>query len=253
MNVAVREGVRAETFSEFFFELFSDALLILINAMTFNYRGSVIAVRCALEDLYRHLYYKDHPQELAMIRGGGIDEQAIGLSPAFLRAYLQRAPYLRIFGTVDDSFSPFTAASPANTSASSTTTTAAASVVIPPSPSGTSNAPLKPAAAASATGTGSPSTLFTTNERLYAETSTAVHGALGLWLSGFQTPASFAFDSGRDARLQATVRDFADIAIGFLIAAHSDRFAAFDDYTKSIVLSHYTDKKRQHFRMLLNV
>lgn len=218
MNEAVRDGVRAATFSEFFYELFSDCLLVLVHAVTFNYRGAVIALRCALEDLYRHLYYKDHPQELLMIKGGVVEESTIGLSPREFRLYLQRVPYLSIFNTVDDSFK---------------------------------TAQLKTMASSSPMAV--MSTLFAVNERLYAETSTAVHGALSVWLSGFQTPSSFVADPKRRSSLERHVRDFVGLSVAFLIAAHRDRFAAFDDYTKSIVLSAFPSEKRQRFRKLMNV
>jgi hypothetical protein len=217
MNAAVRDGVRQSTFSEFFLELFSDCLLVLVQGVTLNYRGAVIALRCALEDLYRHLYYKDHPEELRMIKSGTADELTLGLVPAAFRTYLQRVTYLAIFRNVDDGFN----------------------VAVPTTPAPVPGASL--------------STLFAVNEKLYAETSSAVHGALGVWLSGFQTPASFTPDEKRDAQLHRHIRDFVDVAISFLIAAHYDRFVAFDDYTKSIVLSHFPAAKRQRFRKLMNV
>lgn len=214
LREAAREGIRAVAFSEFFDELFSDCLLILVHTFTFNYRGAMIALRCALEDLYRHLYYKDHPQELHALRNG-VDDA--GASPSQLRQYLQRTSYLQVFHSVDSHFEP-------------------------------------PKTRANASATTEPfNTLFATNERLYAEASVAVHGGASPWLSGFATPGAMVYDSTRQQKLNRTVRDFSEMAISFLIGAHLDRFSAFDDYTKSLVLAAFTEAKRRSFRTLLNV
>lgn len=107
--------------------------------------------------------------------------------------------------------------------------------------------------ARSAAGSAPTNSLFSNNDRLYAEASLAVHGALGTWLSGFETPASLSFDALKQTKLENYISDFAEIAIAFLVAAHLDRFSALDDYTKSIVLSRLSAPKRQKFRELLNV
>ena len=212
LSAAVKEGVREATFSEFFAEIFSDCLLMLVNSVSFNYRGAMIAMRCALEDLYRHLYYKDHPEELRLIRSGDSEDS---MSPAKLREYLKRVSYLEVFHQVDETFK---------------------------------RKPARPP-----TGTVPTNDLFSNNDRLYAETSLAVHGALGTWLSGFETPASLSFDALKQTKLENYISGFSEIAIAFLVAAHFDRFTALDDYTKSIVLSRLSAPKRQKFRELLNV
>jgi len=69
-------------------------------------------------------------------------------------------------------------------------------------------------------------TLFVNNDRLYSDTSVAVHGGSSMWLSGFQIPASLKFDNDRQKRLERTVRMFSEMSVAFLVAAHMDRFSA---------------------------
>lgn len=101
-----RNGMQKQVFTGYFRELFSDALLLLNSYYTNNYRGSQIALRCMLEDLYRHLYYRDHPQEFVAIANNVSGEYEIGIRPKFLREYLKRADYLQIFNRINSNFEP---------------------------------------------------------------------------------------------------------------------------------------------------
>lgn len=96
-------GFQAQTYSGYFSELFSDGLTLLNAHYTCNYRGAFIALRCMLEDLYRHLYYRDHPQEFLALQHG-IDENALKLSPQFFREYLPRTDYLSKFRSLSTNF-----------------------------------------------------------------------------------------------------------------------------------------------------
>jgi hypothetical protein len=103
----LKEGLQRQVFTGFFEELFSDSLLLLNSFYTCNYRGAHIALRCMLEDLYRHFYYRDHPQELwAIGKTGNLGEYAIGLRPKALRDYLGRTSYLRDFGKLNINLEP---------------------------------------------------------------------------------------------------------------------------------------------------
>jgi len=105
-NVAglMQEAYAATIFSGFVRELRSDLLLALLQVQICNYRGAAIALRCALEDLYRHLFYMDHQQEYLAVREGRASEMELKISPVQLRAYLQNTSYLRTFATVNLSF-----------------------------------------------------------------------------------------------------------------------------------------------------
>lgn len=102
---ALTAGLQRQVFTGYFQELFSDTLLLLNSFYTNNYRGAYIALRCMLEDLYRHLYYRDHPQEFwALGDEGNLDEVSIGVRPIILREYLRRTNYLNIFSTLNSDF-----------------------------------------------------------------------------------------------------------------------------------------------------
>lgn len=106
-QLQLKEGLQRQVFTGFFEELFSDSLLLLNSFYTCNYRGVHIALRCMLEDLYRHFYYRDHPQEFwAIGSAGNLGEYAIGLRPKALREYLGRTSYLRDFGKLNINLEP---------------------------------------------------------------------------------------------------------------------------------------------------
>ena len=99
----LRDAVQKHTFTPYFEEIYSDLLLLLNNYYFNNYRGCFICLRCVLEDLYRHLYYKDHIQEYLSLLAG-IDEHSMGLRPQVFREYLQRVSFLQPFSKVDKKF-----------------------------------------------------------------------------------------------------------------------------------------------------
>lgn len=102
-NNFIKMATVKRKFTPYIEELYSDMLVMLNNYYQNNYRGCFIAVRCILEDLYRHLYYKDHVQEFWAIRNGE-DEHSIGVKPLFLREYLTRVQYLSGLKNVDINF-----------------------------------------------------------------------------------------------------------------------------------------------------
>lgn len=63
-GAALREASEAVSFTSYFQELVSDSLLLVNFHHTYDYRGCGVAMRCMLEDIYRHLYYKDNSRGL---------------------------------------------------------------------------------------------------------------------------------------------------------------------------------------------
>lgn len=59
-----------------------------------------------LEDLYRHLYYRDHQQELWAINEGKYSEYDLRLKPSIFREYLTRTGILSIFNQINTNFLP---------------------------------------------------------------------------------------------------------------------------------------------------
>jgi len=97
---------RRTVFSGFIAELRSDLLMALTQGLVYSYRGAAISLRCALEDLYRHLYYMDHPQEFAALSAGRETEFSMKISPQGLREYLARTSYLRRIAGARVDFAP---------------------------------------------------------------------------------------------------------------------------------------------------
>lgn len=197
------KGIQKNTFTEYYDELFSDALLLLNGFCTYDYRSAQIAMRCMLEDLYRHLYYKDHPEEF-----WACSNNSHRLSPKELRDYLTRTSYLSPFHNLNEKFN------------------------------------LKDT---------DDLTLFSTNEILYAECSSYVHGSDELTMNSFMSNLDFICDDSRANEFLNRVERFVKMAVAFLIAAHLDNFLAFNDYEKSIILEAYNKSERAAFRKEMNV
>lgn len=95
----LRKGIQKATFTPYFKELYSDSLLLLNQFYLNNYRGCYLYLRCILDDLYHHLYYKDHKEEFFMI-----DSDIAGLSPKELREYLPQTSFLDKLKEVNENF-----------------------------------------------------------------------------------------------------------------------------------------------------
>ena len=96
----IQQAIRKETFTPFFTELYSDSMLLANHYYLNNYRDCHIHIRNLIEDLLRHLYYKDHKEEFMSEES----EYTMDLSPQYFREYVKRASYLKEFENVSDSF-----------------------------------------------------------------------------------------------------------------------------------------------------
>jgi len=205
---ALRRAHSETIFSGFIEELRSDVLMAFINALMYSYRGSAIHLRCALEDLYRHLYYMDHPEEYRALQERRETEHSLKLSPLAFRDYLRRASYLQRFTSVSISF----------------------------------KAKIE-----------NEMDLFGLNDMLYAQLSSAVHGASSDWFAAIQNASSLQVNSDRESKLANLGCNLAKMCIAFLIAAHRDIFLAAGDYDKSIVFEIFSENEKSSIRSLLNV
>lgn len=95
----LNEAARALSFTSYFDELISDSICLLNAFAVFDYRGTVVAVRCMLEDLYRHLYYKDHREYFVRVHELGESEFSLDIAPKEFRKYLKSTSYLRVLDT----------------------------------------------------------------------------------------------------------------------------------------------------------
>lgn len=92
------------SFNGFITELRSDILMAFVQILINNYRGSAISLRCALEDLYRHIYYMHHSQEYIAIQNGIHSEYALKINPQVLRDHLKMVSFLEVFCDVSVDF-----------------------------------------------------------------------------------------------------------------------------------------------------
>jgi len=104
-GVALQGAHRALNFVSYFDELVSDSLLFVNSFHLNNYRGCMIALRCMLEDLYRHLYYKDNRESFIRVHELGESEHELKLTPAVFRTYLDKASYLALLHKLNWNYS----------------------------------------------------------------------------------------------------------------------------------------------------
>lgn len=102
--LAMQRAYGGTVFTGFISELKSDLLMVLFQGLVYSYRGAGVGLRCAVEDLYRHLYYMDHLQEFHALQDG-VSEYSMKLSPQGFRDYLRRASYFSSFSRVNTKFS----------------------------------------------------------------------------------------------------------------------------------------------------
>lgn len=202
------ESTKAVAFTSYFNELVSDSLL-LVNALhLYNYRGSLISIRCMLEDLYRHLFYKDNRESFLQVHELGKSEHELDISPASFRKYLKRATYLAKLDDLKWKFSV----------------------------NGTQ-----------ANG------FHALNDSLYARTSGSVHGASPLKLNQFASNLDAAHDPRRAAETLDFTEKFVLLSVTFLVAAHLDLFARFNESTKRIVFNAFNPQQRPEVRKIFGV
>lgn len=211
---AMRSAYSSTIFSGFIRELRSDLMMVLLHSLMCNYRGAAIGLRCALEDLYRHLYYMDHQQEYAALRDERASEYEMKISPQGLREYLSRASYLQSYSSVGIDFAP------------KSKDQKSAAIVMD---------------------------CFGWNEKLYGALSAAVHGASDKWFSSIEHAASMKKDLEKEKLLEGLGSEFSKLSVAFLIAAHRNLFFSVGDYDRSIVLNLYSEEERKNLRALLNI
>jgi len=202
------ESTKAVAFTSYFNELVSDSLL-LVNALhLYNYRGCLISIRCMLEDLYRHLYYRDNREAFLQVHELGKPESDLEITPALFRKYLKRATYL------------------AKLDAPNWKLTLAGAHV---------------------------NDFHKLNDMLYSRTSGAVHGASPLKLNQFASNLDVIHDPKRAAETLEFTEKFVLLSVTFLVAAHLDLFARFNESTKRIVFGAFNPQQRPEVRKIFGV
>ncbi|MCP4701470.1 MAG: hypothetical protein GY862_32135 [Gammaproteobacteria bacterium] len=249
----IKEGVMKRHFTPYFNELSSDMLMLLNNYYSNNYRGCYISLRCALEDLYRHLYYKDHAEEFHALMNGS-SEYGLKLNPEFFREYLGRTSFLKQLKEVNTKFEKKKPVKGEESGKNGEEK--------PHQDEG--NKPEKDKKKESGgneenkfggeedkkngkneggkyDGIGDMN-LFDMNESLYKKTSAYVHASHPEHMSQFEYNSMLAFGKEnpekikRRKEIEQISKEFIMVSVSFLILAHLEYFIRFNDYEKSIIL-----------------
>jgi hypothetical protein len=212
-NSLIRKGLKEKDFTPYFDELYSDSLILMNNYYLNNYRGCYISLRCILEDLYRHIYYKNHEEEYWGITEEKFDEFSFGLSPQKFREYLPKTSFLNILTKSDNKFKKFD----------------------------------------EDISDGKKYTIFKWNDELYAQTSAYVHASQKKYMNLFKSNSELDYDEIQVKEVNEISEKIMILTIVLLICAHRDIFTRFNDYEKSIIFSIFPSDIKYNFRQLLNI
>ena len=210
----LRKGILEETFTPYYVELYSDGLMLLNQFYLNNYRGCYLMIRCILEDLYRHIYYKDHKEEFLMVQTG-ISEYDLKLGAEYFRNYLRKASFLNELNQVDTDFNNL---------------------------DGLSEEEIK-----------KKNKFFNLNDELYRKTSAFVHGTNETYLSKFTSNSELEYNKDKADSLIEEVGRVINLIVLFLICAHYEHFSKFNEYEKSLILFNFEIDKRSKLRRFLNI
>ncbi|GEM_PF-1313253 len=210
----LRQAVIKQQFTPYLSELYSDTLMLLNHFYLNNYRGCYISLRNILEDLYRHLYYKDHLQEFWIVNAeNGYEEFTLKLTPQFFREYLTRTTFLKMLSGYNRYFE--TATEPGDQKTGEN--------------------------------------LFDWNEDLYKKASYYVHAGAITYMSGFEKPSDLQFDEHNSKSVTSLTKEVMTLATIFLIGAHRAHCLKFNGCTKSLILESFEPSVKHNFRREMNV
>jgi len=213
MSEELRRGLADQLFTPYFKELYSDTFLLINQYYLNNYRGCYLYLRCILEDLYKHVYYKDHEQEFYMVTSERVSEYALKITPQFLRSYLERALQLRQLKTFNYTLEKHDDANKEQNK----------------------------------------DTMFNLNDRLYSETSAFVHPSGKTFMSHFTSNSDLVYEEKRAQEVLNSTKDVINIVILFLICVHFQQFCRFNEYEKNLVIMGFDKKTKRNLRINFGV
>jgi hypothetical protein len=208
----LKKGLEDQFFTPYLNELYSDAFLLSNQYYLNNYRGCYLYLRCILEDLYKHIYYIDHKQEFHRVCSG-MSEYELGITPQFLREYLEHASPLCDLRAFNSNFEKI----------------------------------LKE------TDKQNKETIFNLNENLYRKTSAFVHPSDPAHMSHFQSNSDLVFEAERAKEVLEITREVVSIVIVFLICIHFQQFTQFNDFEKSLVIMRFNNSRKGNLRKALGI
>ncbi len=208
----LRKGLKKQYFTPYLNELYSDVFLLLNQYYLNNYRGCYLYLRRFLEDLYKHIYYFDHRQEFYMI-SSGTSEFELGITPQFLRDYLEKVSYLCYLKNYDTNFEKLTE----------------------------SNTLQKK------------QTMFDLNHQLYSRASAFVHPSGRTFMSHFTSNSDLIFDEKNSLIVNRISKRAISVSIVFLVSMHFQQFLQFNEFEKDLVFSAFKGQRKSNFRRVLGI
>jgi len=257
----IKTGISKQRFTPYLKELYSDALMLLNSFYSNNYRSCYISLRCMLEDLYRHLYYKDHVQEYWAItrKQNDYSEYGLGLKPEFFRDYIKRISHFESLKnlprfklnqqSLKDSKIEDSVLAKLKEMEDKGYATEKEFIVALENTIGQDNTAKYKSEILKQAGFDP----FQMNETLYKVTSAYIHGSRPDHLSGFESNSSLLFNKDLAQKVVKDSKDVITLSAIFLISAHREYFLRFNDYTKSLVFELFDNDVKYDFRKCLNV
>jgi hypothetical protein len=212
ISKALRKGLRKQYFTPYLNELYSDAFLLLNQYYLNNYRGCYLYLRRILEDLYKQIYYLDHKQEFYMVSSGA-SEFELGITPQFLRGYLEKVSHLCYLQDYNTDFERLE-----------------------------ENNKLQ-----------KKQTIFDLNNQLYSKTSAFVHPSRTTFMSNFTSNSDLIFEEDKSETIIKFTKRVVSISIIFLISIHFQQFLQFNEFEKNLVFSAFKGQRKGNFRKVLGI
>jgi len=213
-NALLIAGIKKRIFTPYYHELYSDAMLLLNQYYSNNYRGCYLAVRCILEDFYRHVYYLDHKSEFELANSVA-SEHALGINVQKLREYLSIVPTLCELKNIGEDFSILADTNKEN------------------------DAPR--------------AHLHALNNELYKEACAHVHASKSSYMNHFAKNSELVYDPEKSEKLLDFVKRVMNLIMLSLILVHYEQFGKLNDFEKSCVLDGFPPEKKPGLRRFLKL
>jgi hypothetical protein len=209
MSEEMKRGLEEELFTPYFKELYSDTFLLVDQYYLNNYRGCYLYLRCILEDMYKHIYYRDHRQEFYMVTSEGMSEYTLGITPQFLRSYLEKTLQLHHLKAFNYALEKLDDANREQDK----------------------------------------ETIFKLNDNLYSKTSAFVHPSTETFMGHITSNSELVYEEKKAQEVLDSTKEVINITIILLICVHFQQFCRFNEYEKSLIIAGFEEKTKRNLRI----
>jgi len=209
MSDELKRGLEDQFFTPYFKELYSDTLLLVNQYYLNNYRGCYLYLRCILEDVYKHIYYRDHRQEFYMVTSEGVSEYTLGITPQFLRSYLEKTLELYQLRAFNYALEKLDGANREQNK----------------------------------------ETIFKLNDNLYGKTSAFVHPSNKTFMGHAMSNSELIYEKTKAQEVLEATKEVINMTIIFLICVHFQQFCRFNEYEKNLVIAGFDEETKRNLRV----